>query len=172
MGQSVWFKVQPNFSFVWSSIRGTFVSITIFIINLKCISSFTILLHFLFVLRLANELHLSMSLKALYSAFVRPILEYGCFVYDPLIANNIWQIQKIRNKFLRFASYVLKMLLMLMCSLVANALGFPSLMERRRTTGIKFIEGLLNGKIDSNELVLRTCFKVPLKLTRYTQGWI
>lgn len=109
-----------------------------------------------------------MSFKVLYCALVRPILEYGCIVWDPHTTSNINQIQWVQNKFSWFAGYVLKIPCLLYdYSSVANVLGLSSLAERRRIAGIIFIEGLLNGKIDSTELISSISFKVHQRLTRY-----
>lgn len=63
---------------------------------------------------------------------------------------------------MHFASYILKIL----CthhdySQVANILCLSSLAEWRHTVGNRFLEKLLNGKIDSTELLSLICFMVP-----------
>lgn len=53
-------------------------------------------------MRLAREYEFEKSLKIVYCALVRPILEYGCVVWDPRSANN----SNNRNEF-RIDFYVL-----------------------------------------------------------------
>jgi len=80
------------------------------------------------------------------------------------------QVERVQNKLLPIiflASYVLKM----SCSPshgyspVENLLGLSSSTKQRRTAGIRFIEGLLNGKVKSTELVSLICFKAPQRFT-------
>jgi len=55
-------------------------------------------------MRLAKDFQLRNSVKALYCALVRPVLEYGCVVWDPRTANLSRQlIERAQRKFLRFA---------------------------------------------------------------------
>lgn len=108
-----------------------------------------------------------------------PMLEYGCFLWDP---HSVCNIRKVQNKFLHFASYALK----IPCpshdySSGFIVLGLFSLTEWRRTACIiRFIKGLLNGKIDllslfctyvlryhrySLEELLYLMFLVPAQIT-------
>jgi len=110
---------------------------------------------------LAKYFQLSMFTKVLFCALIRPILEYGYVVLDFHIANDSRQLKRVRRKLLRFASYILK----IACQShdytpVADRLGLSSLDEWRRTAGMKFINRLSNGKIESTVLVSLLCFKV------------
>jgi len=46
-----------------------------------------------FIIRLAREYKLSMSIKIFYCAVVRPILEYGCVVWHSHTANDSKQLE-------------------------------------------------------------------------------
>lgn len=63
-----------------------------------------------FIIRLANELNISESIKVQYCALARPIFEYGYIFWDPHTASYVKQVKRVQNKFLRFATYVLKIL--------------------------------------------------------------
>ncbi|KAF0709929.1 Uncharacterized protein FWK35_00032628, partial [Aphis craccivora] len=95
-----------------------------------------------FVMRLSKDFQLGILFKTLYCALVRPILEYGSVVWDPHTANNSRHLERVQHRFLRFAT------------------------ERRHTAGIRFIEGLLNGKVESSAILTLICFKVPQSSTR------
>ncbi|XP_025192863.1 uncharacterized protein LOC112592916 [Melanaphis sacchari] len=122
-----------------------------------------------FVMRLSKDFQFDISIKTLYCALVRPILEYGSVVWDPHTANDSRHLERVQHRFLRFACRILH----IPChshdySPVANVLGLSSLAERRHTAGIRFIDGLLNGKVESSAILSLICFKVPQRSTRST----
>jgi hypothetical protein len=82
-------------------------------------------------------------------------------------ADNARQIERDQHRFLRYASYILK----IPCAPhnytpIAIHLGMASLAERHRIAGIKFLVGLLNNYIDSPVLLSLICFKVPSRASR------
>jgi len=102
------------------------------------------------------------SLKSLYSALVRPILEYGPVVWDPYTVSDINQLKRVQHRFLRFCCFVLDLPhLAHNYGNIANVLGLPTLAERRRNLNIKFIRGLVTNLIDSPSLLSQVNFKVP-----------
>ena len=122
-----------------------------------------------FVMRLAKDFKLGTSLKILFCALVRPILEYGCLIWSPYTAADSSQLERVQRKFLRFVSFTLN----INCpphdySSISSLLGLPSLAERRRIAGIRFVKDLLDGRIDSSDLTSLLCFKVPQRSTRNT----
>jgi len=79
-------------------------------------------------MRLAREYEFEKSLKIIYCVLVHPILEYGCVIWDPHSVNNSKQLERVQNRFLRFASYLLKIPCSPHCySLVANNLSLSTL---------------------------------------------
>ncbi|KAL4082946.1 hypothetical protein QTP88_029444 [Uroleucon formosanum] len=60
-----------------------------------------------FIMRLSKDFKLSKSLKSLYCALVRPILEYGSVVWDPYTVSDINQLERVQLRFLRFCCFVL-----------------------------------------------------------------
>uniref|UniRef100_A0A2S2PX07 RNA-directed DNA polymerase from mobile element jockey n=1 Tax=Sipha flava TaxID=143950 RepID=A0A2S2PX07_9HEMI len=48
-----------------------------------------------FILRFSKDLKLSRSLKSLYCALVRPILEYGLVIWNPYTATGSNQLQRV-----------------------------------------------------------------------------
>jgi hypothetical protein len=115
-----------------------------------------------FVMRLAKDFKLGTSLKILICAPVRPILEFGCVLWNPYNATDSLQLERVQRKFLRFVSYTLKINYPSHdYSPISELLGLPSLAERRRITGNIFVKDLLDGRVDSTDLISLLCFKVP-----------
>jgi len=83
-------------------------------------------------MRLATDFRLSVLLKVLFCAIVRPVLEHGCVILDPHIgAGHSRSLESVQRKFLLFASYVLN----IPCpphdyAPVADTFGLSSLTER------------------------------------------
>lgn len=120
-----------------------------------------------FVMRLARDFRLGISIKTLFCTLVRPILEYGVVVWNPHTADGSKQLERVQRRFLRFAKFILR----IPCephnyTPVENYLGLSSLAERRHNAGIKFLTGLLNNKIDSAVLMSLLCFRVPPRPSR------
>jgi len=95
------------------------------------------------------------------------VLEYGGVFWDPHLANDSSrQLKRVQSKFLGFACYILKILCPpLDYTRVTNVLDLSYLAERRHTLSIRFIDGLLNGKAESSEILYLICFKVPQNST-------
>ena len=102
------------------------------------------------IMRLSKDLNLTSSLKVLYCSLVRPIIEYGAIVWDPHTADNACQVERVQRRFLRFTSFLLGIKSPPHdYSPVAIQLNLASLAERRRIMGSKFLNGLLDGRVDS-----------------------
>lgn len=83
--------------------------------------------------------------------------------------SDVRQVERIQIKLFRCTLVVLK----IHCpshdySPVTNLFGLSSMAERRRTAGIRFMESLLNGKVEPTDLVSLICFKVPQGFARST----
>lgn len=116
-----------------------------------------------FILRLYRDLRLSLSIKLLYYALVRPILEYGAVIWNPHSASHSLMLERVQRTFLRYASYKLGIIYPAYnYEPVATQLGLVSLPERRRTAGITstFLVSLLQGNIDCPFLLSLISFRV------------
>jgi len=60
------------------------------------------------VMRLAKDFRLESSLKTIFCTFLGPILEYGVVVWDPHTADNARKVERVQRRFLRYASFILK----------------------------------------------------------------
>lgn len=118
-------------------------------------------------MKLSKDFQHGMSVKALYWTLVSPVLKYDSVFWDPHSGNDSSRLLKqVQRKFLSFASYILK----IPCppldyTPVTNALDLFYLAERRHTADIKFVVVLLNGKIESSEMLYLICFRVPQSST-------
>ena len=89
------------------------------------------------------------------------------FFGTPSTALASCQLERVRRKFLKFVSYILK----IDCpphiySPVLSHLHLDSLANRRHAANLTFILNLLIGKIDSPTLLSEIPFKVPSRFTR------
>jgi len=120
-----------------------------------------------FIKRIAAEFKLASPLKALYCSLVRPILEYGSVIWDPSTAIYAMMLERVQNKFLKYASHVLN----IKCPPhnflpVREHLKLDSLADRRRASNLAFLSKLLNGQIVSPHLLSLIPFNVPPRFTR------
>ena len=58
-----------------------------------------------FIKRIADEFKLSNSLKTIFCALIRPILEYGSVVWDPQTAEGCKQLERVQRRFLSFVKF-------------------------------------------------------------------
>lgn len=118
-------------------------------------------------MKLSKDFQHGMSVKTLYCTLVSSVLKYDSVFWDPHSGNHSSRLLKqVQRKFLSFASYILKIPCpSLDYTTVTNVLDLFYLAERRHTTDIKFIEVLLNGKIESSEILYLICFRVPRSST-------
>jgi hypothetical protein len=93
---------------------------------------------------------------------MRSILEYGAIMWDPSISCGRNQIERVQRKFLNFTSYALKIdHPMHNYSLVLYRLGMQTLADRKLEANLTFLRRLIDGLIDSAELLAQIKFKVP-----------
>jgi hypothetical protein len=75
----------------------------------------------------------------------------------------------VQRKFHRFAGFILHIQhLPHDYSPITNALNIETLVKRRHSNGLKFLNGLLSGKIDSPFLLNLINFKVPQRTSRHS----
>lgn len=117
-----------------------------------------------FVMRFTRDFHLGISIKLPFCTLVYPILKYGVVVWDPYTASDLRQPKWAQRRFLWFASHLLRS----SCephdyATVASVLDLTtSLIKRRCTAGITFLNGLFSNKDVSPVFVLLQCFKLLL----------
>jgi len=120
-----------------------------------------------FIKRIANEFELSRSLKALYCALIRSILEYGSVVWNPQSLVHSQSIERVQRKFLGFAGFKLNIYHPPHdYSPVSHRFNLPSLADRRSARDSLFLQNLICGKTDSPSLLQHINFRVPARQTR------
>lgn len=115
--------------------------------------------------KMFSSLH---CLRTLYLCLVRPILEYGMIVWHPYLAKDQLRLERVQNRFLSYASFLLKIdHPQHDYSPVLSKLNIPTLSSRRINADIRFIQGLLDGSIDAPDLLSSINFRVPTYPTRH-----
>lgn len=106
-----------------------------------------------FIIRNVHSFRNEFSLKLLYCTLVCSILENGSVIWDPHTINGSLQIERVQRRFLRFAGSLIRIPhTQHDYSPVANHLKLASLVDRRRSLNLNFLQNILSGKIDSPTL--------------------
>lgn len=125
-----------------------------------------------FIIRNSQNFNNVLSLKILYFSYVRSILEYASQVWSPYYQNHIKEIENIQRKFLKYLWYK--------CDGVYPEIGFSherllerfslkTLDERRKSADMQFLFKLINGLIDSPEILQLLDIQVPRLSARNPQ---
>lgn len=94
---------------------------------------------------LSKDFNSTKSLKSLYCASVRPILEYGSVIWDSYTISHFDQLEYVQQRFLRFACFMFGIPSLAHNYInIINVLDLPTLAERRIILNLKFICGLIN----------------------------
>lgn len=121
-----------------------------------------------FVIRSCKPFKNSSTIKSLYFAYVRSVLEYGCQIWSPnyiIHKSKIEKIQRTLIKHLNFRSYATNVSYLEACR--KNKL--LSLEERRTLLDMLLLYDILHGRVDCPELVGGIFYNVPRRRTRHTQ---
>ncbi|KAF0715593.1 Uncharacterized protein FWK35_00034356, partial [Aphis craccivora] len=106
-------------------------------------------------------------LSSLYFSLVRSTLEYGIVVWQPYLARDRLRIERVQNRFLAYAAYVLNISHPLHdYSTIKSSLNVSTLSFRRFNADINFISALLNCSIDASDLLSSISFRIPIYPTR------
>ena len=106
-------------------------------------------------------------IKTVYSSFVRSILEYCTIIWSPVYQTQINKIERVQNKFLRFASYKLQIPVEdINYEVIRNLINLAELSCRTKEAGQLFLYKLLNNMLNAPEILARVNFNVPLRVTR------
>jgi hypothetical protein len=115
-----------------------------------------------FIKRNTTNFSSSYCLRVLYSSLVRSIMEYGVVVWHPHLSRDILRMERVQNRFLSYAAFLLKIdHPQHDYSLIRSTLRLPSLASRRIEADHSFITSLLNGSVDSPDLLSSISFRVP-----------
>lgn len=122
-----------------------------------------------FIMKIANEFRDPVCLKSLYCALVRSVVEFAVVVWCPYQTTWISRIESIQKKFVRFALRNLPWQndqRMTPYHDRCQLLGIDTLENRRRTAQTMFVVKLLNGSVDSSQLLARININAPARSLR------
>jgi hypothetical protein len=102
------------------------------------------------------------SLRCVYLSLVVSRLQYASIVWSPSHTIHCLTLERVQNKFLRFAAYKLGIrILDHNYSCILSQLNLVTLGERRLHGDLKFIYRLLNGQVSCPELLTSVSFAIP-----------
>lgn len=108
--------------------------------------------------------------KTLYTSLVRAKLEYNTVVWSPYLNYQIQNLDNIQNRFLRFLAFKCNLFRLRHSPYepLLHYFDIASLSERRKIYDMKFLFKLVNGYINSPEILGSLNFYVPQCRTRST----
>lgn len=124
-----------------------------------------------FIKRWCKEFSDPYVTKQLFISLVRPILEYGCVIWDPYYTIHINLIESVQKQFLIFCLRGLGWNSYRLPSYEARLglIKLPSLKSRRTMLCVSFMMGLINGNTDAEYLLNKLFLNVPVRPTRNFQ---
>jgi hypothetical protein len=122
-----------------------------------------------FIRRFSQDFRDPMILKILYCSLVRPHLEYGSIVWSPRSAKDVNRIEAVQRKFTKIICFRLIPQRNLSYFDRCAYLGLETLEKRRAIMSQVFVSNVINGKINSSEILQEMQFKVPRMSSRFWQ---
>lgn len=127
-----------------------------------------------FLRRMCSNMHDPYTLKSLYCAHVRSVLEYACVIWHPRYRTQIDRIENIQHKFTRFALRYLDWnydnnpwpAYETRCMMIS----IESLERRRTNADLFFIYDLLRGNMDAPQLLNQIVLNEPVRTLRSGRG--
>ena len=122
-----------------------------------------------FIKRLSKEFRCPYTYKILYTTYVRSRLEYASCVWQPFYVTHVNRIERIQEKFIKFALQRLPWNPNLELPPYENrcrVLVMDTLKKRRDIARVLLVFDLLSGKIDSPNLLTQISLNVPSYQTR------
>lgn len=107
------------------------------------------------------------SIKSVYFAYVRSILEYACPIWSPFYIIYVSQLERLQQKFVNHLNYRLRkppMSYQQSC----NTHGMLTLEQRRKILEMCLLYDILNGNLDCADLLSQVKFNTPQRRTRHT----
>ena len=122
-----------------------------------------------FVKRWSKEFNDPYVTKSLYMSLVRPILEYGSVIWDPIYLKYSDFIESVQKQFLIFCLRSLRFNPLNMPPYTARLalIKLPTLKSRRTMLNVSFLHGIILGNINSGGLLSNLNFSVPQRTTRH-----
>ena len=125
------------------------------------------------ILRVSKHFKDPSTYFLLYNAYVRSILEYACIIWhSDRYSTHIKVLERVQKKFLRYVyfrvhgQYPHYKTCPVRTSDMLKEFELTTLLERRQTADCIFLFKLLNGKVNSPELLRELTFNAKLRSTR------
>ena len=122
-----------------------------------------------FIRRQTSEFSDPYVFRSIYYAFVRSKVEYASVVWCPYQITYIEQLERVQNRFARFAVSTLRWSdrsNLPPSDHLRQLIGIPRLEERRKLAQLLFIYDVITGKINSPCLLSQISFNVKSRTLR------
>lgn len=120
-----------------------------------------------FVMRQCWDFDNVETLKSVYFALVRSLLEYCSIVWSPFYKTHIDRIERVQSRFVNFLLYKININPhMLAYPEWLRLIGLESLESRHNHLSLSFGHKILNNSVNSPELLGLINFRVPSRPTR------
>ena len=121
-----------------------------------------------YIKRWSKEFNDPYIAKTLYTSLVRPILEYGSIIWDPIYQTYSNAIESVQKQFLLFCLRGLHFNPLNLPSYSARLalIKLPTLKSRRTMLNVSFILNVINGNICSGFLINEILFNIPQRPSR------
>lgn len=122
-----------------------------------------------FVIRTCKPFTTIMSLKIIYYAYIRSILEYACQIWCPFYAIHKNRIENIQRKFVRYLNYKFNATSNAHYSDSCREYRILTLEQRRKVLDLGLLHDVVSGRLDCPELVSQLMsLRAPARRTRHT----
>ena len=120
-----------------------------------------------FVMRTCQPFSGQLSLKVVYFAYVRCLLEYASQVWCPFYSTHKQSIERIQKKFIGYINFKCKQY---HSDYTENCRSYNllTLDERRYLLDMSFLHDVISGYLDCPELLSSISFNTPKRRTRHT----
>ena len=122
-----------------------------------------------FIIRNSNDFQNTATIKKLYLCYIRPILEYGSVIWNPIYDKYIGQMENVQRKFIKYLVFKSDGVYPPRGTEQSDLLlrhKLPLLVNWRKYFILQFLFKLLNSLIDCPYLLNRVSFHVPSRLVR------
>lgn len=125
-----------------------------------------------FIIRNSRHFTNTTLMKSLFTAFVRPKLEYCCIVWNPGYSTHALLLESVQRRFLKYLAFREDSTYPVRGfpnDILLNRFTFDSLESRRSYFSVVFLWKLMRGDISSPELLMMLGLAVPRQSSRHAR---